>query len=138
MSIFVTKPIVYLSADGSATALVNNTYNSGGNAGVLLTPGTYLLNASAAIVPTGLSALVEKSLGIATSSGGAPIGKAYTQERPASHTPSGNMRMWHKGEYLVVTANQTYYPTFLIGATVGTATVSCYIEAIKIIHPALG
>lgn len=119
---------------GSATAWVNTVAQEGGNAGILIPPGGWLLQAFLEHVPGTVSALTMRNIGVNTALGNVgPFPNSVTQITMASHTPpTGSFHLSSPMYYVNVTTATRYYPKIQINGTPGTSTVKGDILAIRI------
>jgi len=129
--------VVSVSSSGPA-AITSGQYTDGGNAGLNLKPGRWRISGSYLVTVGTMSALVNVLWGIGTSPGNSGDGLTtalpitYIQERPASHTPTGNLVRMFDGVTVNISTPTTYYPKMFIAATVGTATSTHHIQAIRV------
>jgi len=124
-----------LSSTGSDVTPTTDQYTDGGNAGLTLNPGVYMLQSTSTYyVGTG-SAVTTYICGIGTASGNSSTGMSsdnYIWLAPASHTPSSNQVFHSANWYVVVTTATTYYPKFKVKGTIGTGTVTSSLVAVRI------
>jgi hypothetical protein len=120
-------------SSGAAT-LTTNTYSDGGNAGVTVGPGTWMFTETAIITIGTMTSLQRIIVGVGTSPQTSGVGDNgfYMEYRPASHTPTGNLAYTITTRAVLVTTTTTYYPKVYVTATVGTATCSNFIYAVRI------
>ena len=120
-------------ASAGAAAWTTNQYMDGGNAGLTLQPGIWLIKSQHIYAVSSDSAVTQLTFGVGTASGNSATGLTeYTTLRPASHTPAGNQRLVSPSVYVNISAATTYYPKFLITGTRSGGTVASDLEAIRI------
>jgi hypothetical protein len=125
----------FLTSNGSATAWVSATAQQGGNSGITLTSGHWLVWSRTTVVNGTSSAITQFKFGVGTQTGNNFTGSTdFTDLRPASHTPTGDQTFVSGMQRFTVSngATQVVYPKIQITGTVGTGTVNSKIFALCI------
>jgi hypothetical protein len=118
---------------GSNSAWTTNQYMDGGNVGLALTPGVWMIKSQHVYTPSSDSAVTSYTYGVGTAAGNDATGMTdYRLEGPASHTPSSSPRFVSPSLYVNISANTTYYPKFRITGTRSGGLVSSDLEAIRV------
>lgn len=124
------------NTSSGATGLTSGQYSDGGNAGLTLQPGIWLVKAHASISWGSASALTLTYIGIGTASGNSATGADpldYIQISSTSRTPGAITDLISSsGSYQNIPVATTFYPKTYITATVGTATTSNRVSAVRI------
>jgi hypothetical protein len=122
-----------LTSSGSATAWTSGQYMDGGNAGLTLTPGVWLIKSQHVYTLGGDTAISEYTYGVGTASGNSATGLTeYITHRNAANNPAGNQRFVSPTTYVNISASTTYYPKFYLVGTRSAGTVTSSLEAVRI------
>ncbi len=122
-------------ASGGAAAWTSTQYTDGGNTGLTLTPGVWLVKADIVHTVASDSAITQYIYGVlATTSGnsGPTDATGYIQFQPASHTPTSNQNFVSPWMYVNISASTVYYPKMRITGTRSSGTVTSNISAVRI------
>jgi hypothetical protein len=121
------------SVNGSLTSVVSGVAQEGGNAGVILPVGKYLVFSNHAIGFTGASAITQIKYGVGTATGNNFTGSTdFNDERPSAYTPSAPSSLVSPMQIVNGNGTTTWYPKIMITGTVGTTTVTSSIKYICI------
>jgi hypothetical protein len=122
---------------GGGVLPTSSQYTDGGNAGLTLQPGVWMVFARTVFTVGSTATLTKYIIGVGTASGNNGSGLtlvdgAITREF-ASHTPSTSFTEISGARYVNITAATTYYPKFyIIAGTLTGSTAANYIDAVRI------
>jgi hypothetical protein len=127
-------------ANGSSTALTTNQYNDGGNPGLALTPGVWMIQAVAQFDVASTTVVNGYLVGIGTASGNSAAGLLSTANITSldftgqGTVGSRGLSDTHASPNWVVniSANTTYYPKALARFTTSTVNGNCGLRAVRI------
>ncbi len=122
-------------ASGGAAAWTSTQYTDGGNTGLTLQAGVWMVKADITHTVASDSLITQYIYGVlATTSGnsGPTDATGYIQFQPASHTPTGNQNFVSPWMIVNISADTVYYPKMRITGTRSSGTVTSNISAVRI------